>query len=67
MIILLVRLIILGDGRGLANGHYQAIFVTKLGATINFNSTFTCFYMPVDLFHFICMYLGRDIITNRES
>lgn len=51
----------LGDGRGLATGFYQAMFLTKIGATININSTFTCFYQPFNLVDFLCEYLQHDI------
>ncbi|CAF1402264.1 unnamed protein product [Adineta steineri] len=54
----------LGDGRGLAGGFYQAMFLTKLGATININSTFTCFYQPFNLVHFLCEYLQHDIVRD---
>ncbi|CAF0858888.1 unnamed protein product [Rotaria sp. Silwood1] len=54
----------LGDGRGLAHGFYQAMFLTKIGATININSTFTCFYQPLNLVDFLCDYLQHDIIRD---
>ncbi|CAF2623092.1 unnamed protein product [Rotaria sp. Silwood2] len=54
----------LGDGRGLANGSYQAMFLTKIGATLNINSTFTCFYQPFNLVDFLCEYLQHDIIRD---
>jgi len=53
-----------GDGRGLANGSYQAMFLTKIGATLNINSTFTCFYQPFNLVDFLCEYLQHDIIRD---
>ncbi|CAF1938445.1 unnamed protein product [Rotaria magnacalcarata] len=54
----------LGDGRGLAHGSYQAMFLTKIGATLNINSTFTCFYQPLNLVDFLCEYLQHDIIRD---
>ena len=57
----------LGDGRGLANGSYQAMFLTKIGATINVNSTFTCFYKPMNLVQFLCAYLQHDIVRDGQS
>ena len=54
----------LGDGRGLASGFYQAMFLTCIGATINVNSTFTCFYQPFNLVHFLCEYLQHDIVQD---
>ncbi|CAF4038008.1 unnamed protein product [Rotaria sp. Silwood2] len=54
----------LGDGRGLAHGFYQAMFLTKVGATININSTFTCFYQPFNLVDFLCEYLQHNIIQD---
>jgi hypothetical protein len=53
-----------GDGRGLGSGFYQAMFLTKIGATININSTFTCFYQPFNLVDFLCEYLQHDIIRD---
>jgi hypothetical protein len=53
-----------GDGRGLANGSYQAMFLTQIGATLNINSTFTCFYQPFNLVDFLCEYLQHDIIRD---
>ncbi|CAF0781179.1 unnamed protein product [Rotaria sp. Silwood1] len=52
------------DGRGLASGSYQAMFLTKIGATLNINSTFTCFYQPFNLVDFLCEYLQHDIIRD---
>ncbi len=57
-------LFVKGDGRGLANGFFQAMFLTKIGATININSTFTCFYQPFNLVHFLCEYLQHDIVRD---
>jgi len=61
----------LGDGRGLGSGFYQAMFLTKIGATININSTFTCFYESLNLVDFLCQYLQHDIVrdglTEREK
>ncbi|CAF1193730.1 unnamed protein product, partial [Rotaria sordida] len=54
----------LGDGRGLAHGFYQAMFLTKIGATLNINSTFTCFYQPFNLVDFLCEYLQHNIIRD---
>lgn len=47
------------------------MFLTKIGATININSTFTCFYQPFNLVDFLCEYLQhnitRDGIDEREQ
>lgn len=51
----------LKDGRGMAKGFYQALFLTRFGPTLNVNLTFTCFYMPFDFIHFACEYLREDI------
>jgi len=40
------------------------MFLTKIGATININSTFTCFYQPFNLVHFLCEYLQHDIVKD---
>jgi eukaryotic translation initiation factor 2C len=40
------------------------MFLTKIGATININSTFTCFYQPFNLVDFLCEYLQHDIIKD---
>ncbi|CAF1024442.1 unnamed protein product [Rotaria sp. Silwood1] len=53
----------LKDGRGMAKGFYQALFLTRCGPTLNINLTFTCFYMPLNFVHFACKYLRKDI-TN---
>ena len=53
-----------GDGRGLASGSYQAMFLTQIGATLNINSTFTCFYQPLNLVDFLCEYLQHDIVRD---
>ncbi|UJR08589.1 hypothetical protein I4U23_012848 [Adineta vaga] len=52
------------DDLGLASGFYQAMFLTRIGATININSTFTCFYQPFNLVHFLCEYLQHDIVQD---
>ena len=54
----------IGDGRGLANGSYQAMFLTEIGATLYINSTFTCFYQPFNLVDFLCEYLQHDIVRD---
>ncbi|CAF5001536.1 unnamed protein product [Rotaria sp. Silwood1] len=51
----------LQDGRGMAKGFYQALFLTRLGPTLNVNLTFTCFYMPINFVQFACQYLREDI------
>ncbi|CAF4470917.1 unnamed protein product, partial [Rotaria sp. Silwood2] len=51
----------LQDGRGMAKGFYQALFLTRLGPTLNVNLTFTCFYMPMNFVQFACQYLREDI------
>ncbi|CAF4557350.1 unnamed protein product, partial [Rotaria sp. Silwood2] len=51
----------LQDGRGMAKGFYQALFLTRLGPTLNVNLTFTCFYMPMNFIQFACQYLREDI------
>jgi hypothetical protein len=40
------------------------MFLTKLGATININSTFTCFYQPLNLVQFLRDYLQHDIVRD---
>jgi hypothetical protein len=40
------------------------MFLTKIGATLNINSTFTCFYQPFNLVDFLCEYLQHDIIRD---
>ena len=51
----------MNDGRGMAKGFYQALFLTQNGPTLNINLTFTCFYMPMKFVDFICKYLRRDV------
>lgn len=51
----------LGDGRGMAKGFYQALFLTQCGPTLNINLTFTCFYMPMNFVEFARQYLRKDI------
>ncbi|CAF1041399.1 unnamed protein product [Rotaria sordida] len=51
----------LKDGRGMAKGFYQALFLTRCGPTLNVNLTFTCFYMPLNFVDFACKYLRKDI------
>lgn len=51
----------LEDGRGMAKGFYQALFLTRFGPTLNVNLTFTCFYMPMNFIQFACEYLREDI------
>ncbi|CAF0973268.1 unnamed protein product [Adineta steineri] len=51
----------LGDGRGMANGFYQALFLTQGGPTLNINLAFTCFYMPLNFVEFATKYLRKDI------
>ncbi|CAF1375953.1 unnamed protein product [Rotaria sordida] len=40
------------------------MFLTKIGATLNINSTFTCFYQPFNLVDFLCEYLQHNIIRD---
>lgn len=56
-----------GDGRGLGHGFYQAMFLTKIGATLNINSTFTCFYRPINLVDFLCEYLQHDVVRDGNN
>ena len=49
------------DGRGMAKGFYQALFLTQAGPTLNINLTFTCFYMPLSFIDFASQYLRKDI------
>ena len=51
----------MNDGRGMAKGFYQALFLTQNGPTLNINLTFTCFYMPMKFVDFVGKYLRRDI------
>ena len=51
----------LEDGRGMAKGFYQALFLTRFGPTLNVNLTFTCFYMPLNFIQFARLYLREDI------
>lgn len=57
----------LEDGRGLAHGLYQAMFLTQIGATININTTFTCFYQPMKLIDFISAFLQKDITRGGRN
>jgi len=43
------------------------MFLTEIGATLNINSTFTCFYQPFNLVDFLCEYLQHDIIRDGNS
>ncbi|UJR13192.1 hypothetical protein I4U23_000214 [Adineta vaga] len=54
----------LKDGRGMAKGFYQALFLTRCGPTLNVNLTFTCFYMPLKFVEFACKYLRKDITRS---
>ena len=59
----------LGDGRGMASGFYQALFLTQTGPTLNINLAFTCFYMPLNFVEFATKYLRKDItkgLTDAE-
>ncbi|CAF2681440.1 unnamed protein product [Rotaria sp. Silwood2] len=51
----------LGDGRGMARGFYQALFLTQGGPTLNINLTFTCFFMPLSFIDFASKYLRKDV------
>ena len=62
--------ICLGDGRGMASGFYQALFLTQGGPTLNINLAFTCFYMPLNFVEFATKYLRKDItkgLTDGEA
>lgn len=61
MIFTLWRIFSLGDGRGMASGFYQALFLTQGGPTLNINLAFTCFYMPLNFVEFATKYLRKDI------
>ena len=61
MILTLWRIFSLGDGRGMASGFYQALFLTQCGPTLNINLAFTCFYMPLNFVEFASKYLRKDI------
>ena len=50
-----------GDGRGMASGFYQALFLTQCGPTVNINLAFTCFYLPLNFVEFASKYLRKDI------
>ncbi|CAF4025256.1 unnamed protein product [Rotaria sp. Silwood2] len=54
----------LHDGRGVAKGFYQSLFLTRTGPTLNVNLTFTCFYMPLNFVQFACKYLRKDITAS---
>ena len=48
---------------------HQALFLTPSGPTLNINLAFTCFYLPLNLVEFSCIYLRKDIkksITDVE-
>jgi len=55
----------LGDGRGMAKGFFQALFLTQCGPTLNINLAFTCFYMPLNFVDFATRYLRVDITERR--
>jgi eukaryotic translation initiation factor 2C len=57
----LENIFVIGDGRGLASGFYQAIVLGERGPTLNINNTFSCFYQNYNLVEFISCYLDQDI------
>ena len=52
------------SGFALAQGFYQAMFVTQAGPTLTIDTKCSCFYRNVDMLHFLSIYLGRDITHN---
>ncbi|CAF3801905.1 unnamed protein product [Rotaria socialis] len=54
----------LNDGRGIAKGFYQSLFLTQIGPTININLSFACFYMPLNFVDFACEFLRKDITKD---
>lgn len=51
----------LDDGRCMARGFYQALFLNQMGPTLNINLAFTCFYMPLNFVEFASKYLRKDV------
>ncbi|CAF4038167.1 unnamed protein product [Rotaria magnacalcarata] len=54
----------LNDGRGIAKGFYQSLFLTQIGPTININLSFACFYMPLNFVDFARDFLRKDITKD---
>ncbi|CAF0851329.1 unnamed protein product [Rotaria sordida] len=52
------------SGFALAQGFYQAMFVTQAGPTLTIDTKCSCFYRNIDMLHFISIYLERDITMN---
>ncbi len=52
------------SGFALAQGFYQAMFVTQAGPTLTIDTKCSCFYRNIDMLHFLSIYLGRDITVN---
>ena len=52
------------SGFALAQGFYQAMFVTQAGPTLTIDTKCSCFYRNIDMLHFLSIYLGRDITMN---
>ena len=52
------------SGFALAQGFYQAMFVTQAGPTLTVDTKCSCFYRNIDMLHFLSIYLGRDLTIN---
>ncbi|CAF1218396.1 unnamed protein product [Adineta steineri] len=52
------------SGFALAQGFYQAMFVTQIGPTLTIDTKCSCFYRNIDMLHFLSIYLGRDLKIN---
>ena len=52
------------SGFALAQGFYQAMFVTQAGPTLTIDTKCSCFYRNIDMLHFLSIYLGRDLTKN---
>jgi len=52
------------SGFALAQGFYQAMFVTQAGPTLTIDTKCSCFYRNIDMLHFLSIYLGRDLTSN---
>ena len=57
----IVVILALDDGRCMARGFYQALFLNQMGPTLNINLAFTCFYMPLNFVEFASKYLRKDV------
>ncbi|CAF3334667.1 unnamed protein product [Rotaria sp. Silwood2] len=56
----------LGNGRGIAKGFYQALFLTQGSLTLNINLACTYFYMPLNFVGFASKYLRKDITKDLQ-